>query len=392
VRVAINATFADQETTGSGQYLRQLLPAMAPLLGSDELVCVTPKPIGDVGSLADVPRRALGTPFDGIHRGLAKVWFEQIGFPSACGDAKADVAHVPYFGSPLRAPCPVVVTIHDVIPLRRREYANSPAVRAYMRLVSHTARQACLVLTDSQHSARDIRQLLGIAEGRLRVVPLAAGEAFRPQTESDWAPTVRELGIERPYLLYLGGFDRRKRVPELLRAFADAERALTDLDLVIAGRPPQNDTLLTPDPRRIVSELGLNHRVRFLGWVAEEAKPALYAGARALLFPSVYEGFGLPVLESLACGTPAVVTSGSSLEEVGGDGVLLTPPDDANALARAIIQISRDDTLRSEMSVAGLAHTRTFSWERTARATRDAYLAAREGGLGAPPTNRLAEP
>ena len=187
------------------------------------------------------------------------------------------------------------------------------------------------------------------------------------------------------YFLYLGGFDRRKNLAVLLEAFALARKRpplntsggrLNGVSLVIAGRLPQRDSAFAPDPRPIAQRLGLGEGVQYTDWVAEEDKPALYAGAVAFLFPSSYEGFGLPVLEAISCGTPAIVGGGSSLEEVAGPGGLVVPPGDASALAAAMVRLVEEPALREELSAKGLEHARGFSWLQTARQTLAAYREA----------------
>ena len=210
----------------------------------------------------------------------------------------------------------------------------------------------------------------------MRVVPLAADERYRPLDEAEFSSILTRYGLPRPYLLYLGGFDVRKNVPLLLRAFQRVA-AETDLTLVVAGRLPTQDSAFAPDPRPIAAALGIADRVHFTGFVPEEDKPALYAGALAFAFPSSYEGFGLPVLEALSCGTPVVVGLGSSLDEVAGPGGLAVTPKNADELAQALLRLSIEPALRQDLASAGLAHAAQFSWRQVAVATLEAYDQAR---------------
>jgi len=214
----------------------------------------------------------------------------------------------------------------------------------------------------------------------VRVVHLAAGTTYRPMPIDLVAALRQRLGLPERYLLYLGGFDRRKRVPELLRAFHKVVPRLGDTGLVVAGRLPDRDSTFAPDPRRVADELALGDRVRFLGHVDEVDKPALYAGAEALVFPSVYEGFGLPPLEALSCGTPVIATQSSSLPEVVGDAGILVPPDDADALAEAICALVDDSALRRQLAGRALVQAKRFSWERTAEKTAAIYREAAARG------------
>jgi len=369
MHVAINASFWGQETTGTGQYLHRLVSELS-VNESIELCLLAARALT---TEQDGPVRRLATPLDLVGVDLAKVWFEQETFVRECRRLGCDVAHVPYFAPPLRHRLPIVVTIHDLIPMLLPAYRGSRAVRLYTSLVARAAGRADLIITDSKASARDILGLLQVPERRIRVIPLAAGEQYRPLREDERAPVLERHGLSQPYILYLGGFDRRKNVPALLRAMVRARFLLEGARLVVAGRLPERDTPFTPDPRRIVRELGIEDVVQFLGHVAEEDKPALYAGALAFVFPSRYEGFGLPPLEAISCGTPAIVGQGSSLEEVVGPGGIAVPGHDIEALAEALVTLATDGRRRAQLSRAGLRHAAQFSWERAARETLQAY-------------------
>ena len=176
-------------------------------------------------------------------------------------------------------------------------------------------------------------------------------------------------------MLYLGGFDVRKNVATALATYRWAGPAIgEECPLVIAGRLPKRDTPFAPDPRRLAREQEVDEQcVRFIGFVDEVDKPALYRGAVAFIFPSRYEGFGLPVLEALACGTPVVGSDAASIPEVVGSAGVLLPPDDAEGMAGALIQLATDEGFRAELSRRALAQAARFSWERTAQETLAAY-------------------
>jgi len=187
------------------------------------------------------------------------------------------------------------------------------------------------------------------------------------------------------FFLYLGGFDQRKNVTTLIQAYAtlvlnlaepqDEEgQAQEDVALVVAGRLPTRDTRFFPDPRRIVGMFGIEDHVHFIGWVDEEDKPALYTLAEALVFPSLYEGFGLPVLEAMACGTPVIAANAASLPELVGDAGLLVAPRDVEGLAEAMMNILKDRKLRGILSQKAREKALRFTWEEVARATLDAYM------------------
>lgn len=371
MRIGINAFFLNQPATGSGQYTHHLLKALAKAEPDNEYISVTPE-----AGLQVVQTWNMG-------QNLAKVWFEQVSFPRACRHHSVDVAHVPYFAPPLWPTVPTVVTIHDLIPMLLPAYRGPILVRAYTRLVAVAARQAHAIIADSECSKRDIVRLLGIPPQRVRVIYLAAEERFQPVQDEAWlAGMRRHYGLPERYVLYLGGFDQRKNVPTLIRAFARAREALGDSHcLVIAGQLPERESPLFPDPRRVVAELGLEEAVVFVGWVAEEDKPTLYSGATCFVYPSLYEGFGLPPLEAMACGVPVIASDASSLPEVVGGAGLLVAPQDADALAEAMITVLSDEDLRASLRQRGITQAEKFSWEKTARETLEVYqeMARRQG-------------
>ncbi len=379
MRIGINALFWAQPATGSGQYVRHLVRHLARLVRQPELMLLAPERM----LLDGAPESARVIPLRARRDGnLAKVLIEQWACPRMARRHGADLLHVPYFAPPRLSRLPVVVTIHDLIPMLLPDYRGSLGVRAYTAWAAQAARHADWIITDSEASARDIEHHLKLPAERVRVIYLAAEKAFRPVPPSDDGELLelrRRWGLPQEYLLYLGGFDRRKRVPELLCAYQRAGLARAGLPLVIGGRLPSADTPFSPDPRPLAAELGIENAVRCLGWVDEADKPALYRGARAFCFPSAYEGFGLPPLEALSSGTPVVASIGSSLEEVVGAGGLLIPTEDLDALADALTRIVEDDSLHARLQTQGLAHAAKFSWEATARQTADLYREALGG-------------
>jgi glycosyltransferase involved in cell wall biosynthesis len=262
-------------------------------------------------------------------------------------------------------------------------------VRLYTRLVSASARRAALALTDSLASKRDIEEHLGISPQRVQCVFLAAGEHFSPDPTPDDEivrlsynlPDGSDPGKPGRYVLYLAGHDVRKNVATLVEAFATVAQSDDDVALVIGGRLPRGDDPLFFDPRSLVQALDLVDDVRLIGWVDEEDKPALYRGAACAVFPSRYEGFGLPVLEALGCGTPLVTSNISSLPELLGDAGFAVDPDDVQGLAGAILSCLVDEPLASELRRRGPEQAARFTWAQTALQTLAAYseAAARRG-------------
>ncbi len=377
MHLALNAWFWQSPATGSGQYTRRLVGALAHLKPGLQITLVVPshQRQDDGAEALDLPPSCMLHSVPGDPSDLSKVSFEQVAFPRACARIAADVAHVPYWAPPVLSAVPTVVTIHDLIPLLLRRYRGGPLQRLYTALVSAAARGATLVLTDSEASRRDILSRIGLPCQRVRTVPLAVDDHFGPEPSSNDAAIRAAYGLPDRYVLYLGRFDWRKNLATVLSAYRSALPAIADeCSLVIAGQLPEEDTPLTPHPRRLMQEQALSERfVHFSGFVDELDKPALYRGAVAFIFPSRYEGFGLPPLEALACGTPVVASDAASLPEVVGDAGILLPPDDAEGLAGALIQLAVDERFHAEMSRRALAQAARFSWQRTAAATLTAY-------------------
>lgn len=386
-KVVVNGWFWGQLATGSGQYLHALARYLSEVGANDTYTLVLPqarfseRPSGS-STLPHVWQSILiATPFDRVNENLAKVWFEQVAFPMACRQTKADVAFVPYWGSPGWRPCRTAVTVHDLIPFVLPAYRGGLSQRLYTWLVSWTARRADVVLTDSQFSRSDIIQHLHISEERVHAVLLAADEQYRPITDpAELRRVQQKYHLPHRFILYLGGFDVRKNIPRLVRSYARFLRErdpTSDLGglprpprsdevpfLVIAGKLPEADTDFTPDPRRLVAEEGIDDQVQFTGWVDEADKPALYSLASLFVFVSLYEGFGLPVAEAATCGTPVLTSNRSSLPEADPAAFLVDPEDDA-ALAQGMAQaLTEQRTLGS-----GLGR----GWQQVAQETWRAW-------------------
>lgn len=374
MHLVVNGFFWNQPNTGSGQYTRQLVTHLKQLVSDLEITLVYPQVSGQKGPKA-VPRE-VGVATINVRPGhLGKVHFEQILFPRVCEALKADIAHIPYWGAPLRSPAPMVVTIHDLTTLLFREYRRGFKARMYNALVSASARSASHVITDSQASKRDIVDRLGIRAEEVTAVYLAAGSEFRPEPDLLLNMAIlQKYELPEEYILYLGGYEIHKNVAALLKAYTYVRKALgADYPLVLAGKKPEKKSRRYPDYDRHIAHLELENAVHWAGYIDEEDKPAIYRGAASFAFLSKYEGFGLPPLEAMASGLPVVASNRSSLPEVIGDAGFSLDPDDHRGIGGSIIATIVQENLAEEMRQKGIEQAAKFSWEKTAIETTLIY-------------------
>lgn len=370
MHLAINAYFWNRPNTGSGQYTRQLVYHLNRLVEDVEITLIYPQLAGEPGP-QDVPPdvNVKCLPLSAGH--LGKVYFEQITFPRACQSVRADIAHVPYWGSPLQSSLPLVVTVHDVTTLIVREYRRGFNARLYNALVSASAKAAGHIITDSQASKRDIVSHLAVLEKNVTAIYLAASSAYKPEQELlvDMA-ILKKYDLPDFYALYLGGFEVHKNVTTLLMAYTYVAQALgQDYPLVLAGRRPQKASNRFPDYNDLINKLDLGDYIHWAGYIGEEDKPAVYRAASSFAFVSRHEGFGLPPLEAMSCGVPVVASNCSSLPEVIGDAGFILDPDDERQIAGSIIATIVQEELAAELKQKGLAQAANFSWEKTATET-----------------------
>ncbi|MDW8404874.1 glycosyltransferase family 1 protein [Chloroflexus sp.] len=285
--------------------------------------------------------------------------------------ARPRVLFVPAHVVPLLHP-PTVVTIHDV-GYRVFPEAHTARRRLELELTTRwSLRAARRVIAVSQATKRDLVNWYGVHPDRITVAHLGLSATFAPPDDPQCVSAVRaRYGLRRPYLLYIGTVQPRKNLVRVIEALAVALAAGYDLDLVIAGK---RGWLSEPIEQR-ARELGVADRVRFTGYVADADLPALLAGALAFVFPSLYEGFGIPVLEAMACGAPVITSTISSLPEVAGDAALLVDPLDTNAIAATIMRLHDHDDLRADLRRRGFARVRQFTWEACAQRTLEVLLA-----------------
>ena len=326
------------QPTGIGVYANAVLPAL------QELTHVL-LPGGEEGTAKQRLKRLLWT---------------QLELPRSANRHKASLIFTPapegYLGPQT---IPQVVMVHDLRPLSHPERTvQSLYFRSWVPPLLKSCRH---VLTNSQFTAREIQRCTGLADSRITVTPLGYDDqVFKP------GPWLAE-SQERPYLLHVGQAYPHKNLRRLIQAFAQVVPTCPELRLVLAGKPHPTETPLL---HSMVHELGLQQHVEFRSYVPYAQLPDLYRGALAFLYPSLWEGFGLPILEAMACGIPVITSSGSGTEEVAGDAAILVDPKNTSSLADALQQLMEQPLKFSQLRQRGLERARHYGWSQTAAATR----------------------
>jgi glycosyltransferase involved in cell wall biosynthesis len=364
VRIGIDAR--KLHDFGIGTYIRNLLRELAKLDHDTEYVILS-RPDDDVAV------RTLGGNFRPVAENAGNYSFaEQITIPHALKRERVDIFHAPHYVLPPLVRCPSVVTIHDCIHLMFPQYLpNRWALTYARRSISMAARRSTRVLTVSESSKRDIQRFVDIPPGKVDVIYNSYDPRFAIEPDAETVSRVRErYQLQSEFVLYAGNVKPHKNLERLIEAFHIVRsRGLDHLKLVLIGDEISKYTAL----RRAVHRHQLHNYVRFLGYLPEETLAVMYRLAGVFVFPSLYEGFGLPPLEAMASGTPVVTSNVSSLPEVAGDAAVLVDPYSAEAIADGMYRVLTDGTLRSDLKRRGPQRASQFSWESSVRRVREIY-------------------
>jgi glycosyltransferase involved in cell wall biosynthesis len=366
MRVGFDATPAVTQGAGIGRYTRELLRALAELDSRYHYRLIYAAPRGrPLHALPPLPANfsVRAFPFHDIW--LARLWHRaRLPLPVNWLTGPIDVFHSPDFTlPPTRRGTRTLLTVHDLSFIRDPDSAV-PVLREYLqRVVPRSVARADHVLADSQATRDDLIALYGTSAEKVSVLYSGVNSSFRPEQDPATLQAVRgRYGLGTgPFVLAVGTLQPRKNYVRLIQAMARLPDR--DVKLVIAGgRGWMYDGIFAE-----VQRLGLDGRVLFPGFVADADLPALYSAARVLAYPSTYEGFGLPILEAFACGTPVVTSTAPCLPEVAGDAALLVPPTDVSALGDALRRALTDEALRQHLAALGAERVRLFTWDRAAR-------------------------
>jgi glycosyltransferase involved in cell wall biosynthesis len=367
MRVGIDLTCLKAPMGGYERYATRLLHALVGLPDPPDIVAFIERTYGP----RLVPAKAEARPVATLPKFLLKVMLQdQTYLPMLMRQARVDVVHTPIFAGMIAAPRPYVLTLHDLIPLQTPEAMSRSA--AYWRMVlPRAARRAAAIITGSDFTRDEIRAFFDFPSDRVITIPHGVEPRFAPVVDpAVLAPVRARHALPARFILFVGIASPRKNVDRLVRAFsALAESDRGDAQLVLAGPTGWNNESLDA----AVAASPVAARIRRLGVVAEEDLPALYSIATAVATLSSREGFGLPALEALACGAPLVCANRTSFPEVVGDAALLVDPDDESAVTAALAEVLAGGAGVGARRTSGLARARTFTWERTAAATREVY-------------------
>jgi glycosyltransferase involved in cell wall biosynthesis len=353
---------------GIGTYIRALLDALAALDSANEYTLIT---------LPDDQRVFSGLPpnFRPVAYRKADAGFvNHLSFPLFVRKLRPSLVHIPLNRVPLPMPRPYVVTIHDMASLLF-ETRSGPHMGARRFLLRRGLLRAARIMAVSEATRRDVRDALEIPEGRIRLVYNAPNPEFFRPAQAGRASILERYQIAYPFLLYAGNIRPQKNIPRLVEAFAVVREKLSrhpvyrELHLLIIG----DEISRYPSVRRAVIQSRVEKAVRFLGFVPFDALRIFFESAALFVFPSLYEGFGLPPLEAMATGTPVVASNVSSLPEVVGDAALLVNPENVFDIARGIQEALLDEELREELIAKGRKQAARYSWERTAREVLEVY-------------------
>lgn len=363
MRIGIDARLVFYHQAGIGQYILRLTQALARIDTEDQFILFTSRK--DKIPILDQPnfkRQKLWTPSH--HR------FERLALSIELSPFSLDVLHSPDFIPPARVRCPSVITVHDLAFLLYPRFLTRESARYYGQ-VDVAARAADHIIAVSESTRRDTVRLLGVPEEKITVIYEAAHPIFTPVTNEETLARVRtRYGLPHDFLLFVSTVEPRKNLPTLLRAF---HRLRTNYKIAVTLAIAGHRGWLIEEVDAVIAELRLGTAVRFLGGIPNEELVYLYNAAKLFVLPSFYEGFGLPPLEAMACGTPVIVSNVSSLPEVVGDAGWLVEPEDVEGLTVAMWRALTDEKLRREMRAKGLKRAHTFSWERAAHETLNVY-------------------
>jgi glycosyltransferase involved in cell wall biosynthesis len=368
MRIGIDATALPQQPVGAGNYMINLVRALSGQESEFEFAVFLQRSGREQIGLEPGPRLEYIVVTD--RSPAQRLLWEQIAFPRLVVNSGAELLHSLHYTRPYRLNCPSVVTFHDMtfflfpgLHTRIKRYFFPLAIRM-------SARRAQALIAVSENTRQDAIRLLGLPPDRITTTPLGVDVDFRPcQIEARRQAVQEKYHLPAEFILYVGLIEPRKNLPLLIRAYKSMLESGREIALVLGGRFGWDSGYLIEE----ISAFGLQDRVHFTGYISREDLPIVYNLASLFVYPTRYEGFGLPVLEALACGTPTITSAVASLPEIAGDAVAWVPPGDEQALAQTMSALLADQAWRQQLAVKGPVQAAQFTWNRTAQLTLQVY-------------------
>jgi glycosyltransferase involved in cell wall biosynthesis len=366
MRIALDAIPLVAAKTGVGHYTDALAEHLARVHPEHQYELLSPFNFAFDACNGRPPN--LSKWFFPVRSVFRKWWL--VGLPTMLQISPVDVFHGTNYCIPVIAPCPTVVTFHDMSLLAQSHTHDAKNVTRGKRRIPIMARRATLIIAPSEWTKREIVTYLGARPDKIRVIYEGARKGIRPLPLTECRTALDKHGVRQPYLLYVGTIEPRKNLLTLIRAYQELLRETPHRPQLVlcGGRGWLDDEVF-----KLVEELKLKEQVRFTGYVDDSDLAALYSAAEVFVYPSLYEGFGLPPLEAMACGAPVVTSNVSSLPEVVGEAGLMADPNDYRAITQCIVELLDDADVLQHFKSAGLEQASRFSWDRAARETQAVY-------------------
>lgn len=368
MRIGIDATALPPQPVGAGNYIIQLVRALAALEAGQEFVVFAHQSGCELIGLP--PQPGLEWVVLPDKNPASRLVWEQTLFPRLVRRSGVDLLHSLHYTRPLVLPCASVVTFHDMTFFLFPHLHTRSKRLFFPRAILYSARKADALVAISESTRQDAIRLLGIPPHKIFTTPLGVSPDYRPVSEASLLEEVRRrYRLPEKFILYVGLVEPRKNLPLLLKAYKSLTRQRQDYPLVIVGR----FGWMYEQVIRQIDLLELKEKVHFAGYVPAQDLPIVYNLADVFVYPSLYEGFGLPPLEAMACGTPVITTAVSSMPEHVGEAGILVPAQDEQALSQAILAVLGDQALREQLAILGPRQAARFTWKRTAQETLRVY-------------------
>lgn len=369
MRIGIDSRMYSPKFTGIGRYVKELVEHITRLDEENEYVLFFNE--DEYSQYMPPSPRVSKRRVKAAHYSLS----EQTGFTKALNSEELDLVHFTHFNAPVLYQKPSIVTIHDLTLSKFADEDGAGVLKkfGYQVTIKNIIKKAKRIITVSQNTKEDAIKYLGASVDKLKVIYEGIGSEFKPITDTKALELVKQkYGITKPFFLYIGAWRKHKNLLQLIKAFNLFKNSHgLDFQLVIAGKGKEDYTATV---MKTIQEFGLRGHIVTPGYIEETDLPALYSAATALLFPSLYEGFGLPILEAMACGTPTALANISSLPEIAGqENAIYFDPNSMEQMAAVIFRFATEDKLREDLKGKGLERVKHFSWEKMATETLALY-------------------